>query len=880
MDTKNNPVLQDEAPVSSNTIDYLTYLEPFNIVAEQDGFVLCVGEIPDMQGWIFYIPVRPAYIESLLEKLIPYLSSKKIPFTIPLNSDIHHGIKEGAYGYELQGKVVCIYPTDQTEILNLAKDLSLLTKAIQGTPIPTAAHLDGLVYTRYSAFIPINKPDGDYFHNNVGELIKDEYTVPYLLPSFLSWPFSSIANHVPPEPKNILKKKYFIVKELAVQPKGRVIQGLFKKGWFRFKQCLIKEGRPGMFTDNSGRDIVDRLLWQQELHLALADKISLPHFIDLFEEDGNTYFVTDFVEGMSYSLFLDTQFKLHSWLDLPANNRLTVLDYLRDAVSAIGILHQEGYVHRDISVNNFMIDNKGKLVLIDIELAYSVIQHKPDPPFQIGTPGYMSPEQKALATPDFKQDVYSLGALMLFTFFRLAPKGFKIQPSERFYNYILFFTGSEDIAELITSCMDVNPLARPTIQEIMSSIAKIREQVKQTKIPPPHAPIDQQTLSKFTKRAVAGLYAKDVADVNHYWTSQIISQREDRNVFIGLYKGIGGIFSLLSDIKRAGLEVDSNSEVFQANWEFLEERYLKFAVDTAPGLYNDSSGVAVSLANLLDTNLIEDNETNRAYILNLLQNVPSTSLDVANGVTGYGIAILRCMNYLPPDFINERLSMVINALVQNQRPDGSWIFPLMENPKGEPLTGFEIGIAGMSWFLLVCGQLTNNQELLNAGLRAVNWLKDKAVKYEGGIVWHPFPKSKDLTVVFSGSTGVILTLIKAYEITGDATYKDVAEKALAFFPSRIVMSDYTFDGGLVGIGEIYLEAYRVFKNVEWKQRAAWIAGVFLNSDAGDEDVAYWIQNDIHAPYVDLMIGNGGVIHFLLRYLYPEKVGFMVFQAPN
>jgi serine/threonine protein kinase len=34
----------------------------------------------------------------------------------------------------------------------------------------------------------------------------------------------------------------------------------------------------------------------------------------------------------------------------------------------------------------------------------------------MGTAGYLSPEQQAVVTPDFPQDIYSLGALMIESF--------------------------------------------------------------------------------------------------------------------------------------------------------------------------------------------------------------------------------------------------------------------------------------------------------------------------------------------------------------------------------------------------------------------------------------------------------------------------------
>jgi|GEM_PF-3325413 len=78
---------------------------------------------------------------------------------------------------------------------------------------------------------------------------------------------------------------------------------------------------------------------------------------------------------------------------------------------------------------------------------------------------------------------------------------------------------------------------------------------------------------------------------------------QDRNVFIGLYKGISGILYLLSRAKKAGIHIDPHNDILQANWTFLHDRYLDFALDAPSGLFNEKTGVAVALTAALDAGL-------------------------------------------------------------------------------------------------------------------------------------------------------------------------------------------------------------------------------------------------------------------------------------
>ena len=61
------------------------------------------------------------------------------------------------------------------------------------------------------------------------------------------------------------------------------------------------------------------------------------------------------------------------------------------------------------------------MAIIDMELSYSLTAAYPDPPFQLGTIGYMSPEQEAIATPTVKEDIFSLGAIMLQVWTGISP---------------------------------------------------------------------------------------------------------------------------------------------------------------------------------------------------------------------------------------------------------------------------------------------------------------------------------------------------------------------------------------------------------------------------------------------------------------------------
>lgn len=102
---------------------------------------------------------------------------------------------------------------------------------------------------------------------------------------------------------------------------------------------------------------------------------------------------------------------LHNWLsdhsERAEARRLTLM--LLDAVEHI---HRHGIAHRDLKPTNIMVtDNGSELKIVDFGLADSDAHVNLKQP--AGTEGYMSPEQRAGREADIRNDIYSLGAVLL-----------------------------------------------------------------------------------------------------------------------------------------------------------------------------------------------------------------------------------------------------------------------------------------------------------------------------------------------------------------------------------------------------------------------------------------------------------------------------------
>ena len=208
-------------------------------------------------------------------------------------------------------------------------------------------------------------------------------------------------------------------------------------------------------------DEIRRENLEQEISImASLDHISIVKLIRAVEAKNHIYLIMDFISKISLHDYIEQQ-----------NERLTELlakKIFYQLIKGIEYIHAKSIVHRDLKLQNILIQHDTTVKIIDFGFACE--DHKLE--IFCGTPSYMAPEiVKRIPYRGKPADIWALGVILYKMLTGIFP--FRASTESELYNKInkLEFNrrtiGNKNAADLLNSIFTVNPIKRPTAKDIL-----------------------------------------------------------------------------------------------------------------------------------------------------------------------------------------------------------------------------------------------------------------------------------------------------------------------------------------------------------------------------------------------------------------------------
>jgi len=157
-------------------------------------------------------------------------------------------------------------------------------------------------------------------------------------------------------------------------------------------------------ADPQLREITVRNFEREANILASLNHPAMPEIYDYFDRNDRVYLVMEFINGKDLEAILNS---------LPEIQVDMVRKWAIELCDVLAYLHEhkpEPIVFRDVKPSNIMIDQHGRVRLIDFGIAKVFVENAPKGTM-IGTEGYSAPEQyRGNATP--LSDIYATGATL------------------------------------------------------------------------------------------------------------------------------------------------------------------------------------------------------------------------------------------------------------------------------------------------------------------------------------------------------------------------------------------------------------------------------------------------------------------------------------
>jgi eukaryotic-like serine/threonine-protein kinase len=193
--------------------------------------------------------------------------------------------------------------------------------------------------------------------------------------------------------------KYTLTKKLGQGATSTVYLGFDS---FAKREVAIKVLKQEILNDPRMGKLYQR---QLDNEASLAGKLSHPHIVAIYDAmigDDASYIVMEYVSGGTLEKYAEPDNLL------PIDR---VVEYMFKCCRALNYAQFNGVIHRDIKPANMLLTEDGDIKISDMGAAL-LLDIEQTQVSNIGSPGYMSPEQLRGEVLTHQTDIYSLGVVM------------------------------------------------------------------------------------------------------------------------------------------------------------------------------------------------------------------------------------------------------------------------------------------------------------------------------------------------------------------------------------------------------------------------------------------------------------------------------------
>ncbi len=795
-----------------------------------------------LRGWKIHLTATPDTIDRLVARVASFLGATS--YKIVRSYEMLRALNAGELGMTQRGKAITIYPATDEIAQTLVSCLVERTQDCLAIPrVPTDYYLGGAVFVRNGIFA--GDPVRDRFGMQTrqftggGETFEDEYapSPPEEIPG--DWPFKErpVERDYAPFDSRILLREV-----LSSGPRGTVTLATDTR--MGDALVVIKQARAGV-TFASGNSAATWLLNERRAldAIYLAGCRSVPRVVEQFE--------------LAHDLFLSTHYYPHpsfaQFINSGHNSLGDTLRMCRAAAKSIADIHQCGWVHRDVSLNNLLFDSaKDRCVLIDLELAWSFS----DLTWHHGfTPGFASPQQRENERPDPSDDWYGLLAIYVALRTGVSPRALvdlRTKTSElRLQLRNAYGLGAEESGVVAGGLMGregaelaLTALLRPGYEP--SSLTY------RTSGEPDHS-VDASSMSE-------ALFALPRASALGPWLSIHPDGGTALVPLRSANRGNAGVLYLISILSR---KLGALSELREAG-EFL----VDWLLDEPPthdqhqtGLHFGTAGVAFAALEAVSCGLIAEGPWLRRYARSVLVHPPDWP-DITHGAAGELLVCLRFLEVLQDEFWREQAHHRVDYLLRVGAQNGA--FPLPNGVgglEGIEYTGFAHGAAGVAFALCKAAEVLSREDALEAASMTLKWLLSRMVRSATGqILWPLRSGGQDHWNQWChGGPGIALALNEGARLFPELIGPELVKSALARCRLATLQNNLSTCCGSAGHLEVMIECTRV-EDAELKRATALLASR-LRARASQ---SYRWSTEGEIATADLFSGNGGIMHALLR----------------